>query len=96
MVDKSPFRIRGFAAEDVEIVASFEREIAKISFPDDPIVDLDFYKKNSPDWSITRMRQRSSQPTAADPRVRACAGAPDNRRAAVAAFRASPTKLKSL
>ena len=35
-------------ADDVEIVASFEREIAKISFPDDPIVDLDFYKKTHP------------------------------------------------
>jgi len=45
MTEKPEARLRPLKAEDVEIVASFERDIAKISFPDDPITDLTFYMK---------------------------------------------------
>ena len=45
MIDRPPVRLRPLEAGDVEVVASFEREIAKISFPEDPIVDLGFYVK---------------------------------------------------
>jgi RimJ/RimL family protein N-acetyltransferase len=45
MTEKPKARLRPLKAEDVEIVASFERDIAKISFPDDPITDLTFYMK---------------------------------------------------
>ena len=43
MNDKPPFKMRRLEAKDIETVAGFEREIAKISFPDDPITDLGFY-----------------------------------------------------
>ena len=43
MTQKSPARLRRLEEQDVETVAGFEREIAKISFPDDPITDLKFY-----------------------------------------------------
>ena len=36
-------RLRKLAADDFEVVAGYEAEIAKISFPDDPITDLGFY-----------------------------------------------------
>src|SRR2546430_894900 len=39
------FRLRRLEPRDIGTVASFEREIAKVSFPDDPITDLDFYAK---------------------------------------------------
>jgi len=42
---KAQFELRRLKSSDVETVASFEREIAKISFPDDPITDLGFYAK---------------------------------------------------
>lgn len=45
MTDKPQARLRPLEIRDVEAVASFEREIAKISFPDDPITDLGFYVK---------------------------------------------------
>ena len=45
MTEKPQARIRPLRAEDIETVASFERDIAAISFPDDPITDLAFYKK---------------------------------------------------
>lgn len=45
MTEKPTARLRPLKAEDVETVAAFERDIAKISFPDDPITDLAFYKK---------------------------------------------------
>ncbi|MHB8268861.1 GNAT family N-acetyltransferase [Bradyrhizobium sp.] len=45
MAEKSEARLRQLEVKDVEIVASFEREIAKVSFPDDPITDLGFYTK---------------------------------------------------
>ena len=45
MTEKPKAKLRPLTAEDVEIVASFERDIAAISFPDDPITDLAFYKK---------------------------------------------------
>jgi len=45
MSEKSPARLRPLQVKDVEAVAAFERDIAKISFPDDPITDLDFYIK---------------------------------------------------
>src|SRR5258705_13740920 len=45
MTEKPKARLRPLKAEDVEIVASFERDIGKISFPDDPITDLTFYMK---------------------------------------------------
>ena len=43
MADKPPFKLRPLERKDLEAVAAFEREIAKISFPDDPITDLGFY-----------------------------------------------------
>src|SRR5437899_7822608 len=45
MTDKPEARLRPLQLKDVEAVAAFEREIAKVSFPDDPITDLDFYIK---------------------------------------------------
>jgi RimJ/RimL family protein N-acetyltransferase len=45
MTDKSEVRLRPLQARDVETVASYERDIAKISFPDDPITDFNFYVK---------------------------------------------------
>src|SRR4051794_784407 len=45
MTDKKEVRLRPLQLKDVEAVASYEREIAKISFPDDPITNLDFYIK---------------------------------------------------
>ena len=45
MTEKPKAKLRPLKAEDVEIVAGFERDIAAISFPDDPITDLAFYKK---------------------------------------------------
>jgi ribosomal protein S18 acetylase RimI-like enzyme len=45
MQQAQTFRIRPLQERDLEAVAGFEREIAKISFPDDPITDLGFYVK---------------------------------------------------
>jgi RimJ/RimL family protein N-acetyltransferase len=45
MPEARPYRLRPLEARDLEAVAAFEREIARISFPDDPITDLDFYVK---------------------------------------------------
>jgi len=45
MTDKPQAWLRPLEIRDVEAVASYEREIAKISFPDDPITDLGFYVK---------------------------------------------------
>jgi len=45
MTEKPKARLRPLRIEDIEIVASFERDIAKVSFPDDPITDLGFYMK---------------------------------------------------
>lgn len=45
MTEKPEARLRPLQVKDVEAVASFERDIARISFPDDPITDLDFYMK---------------------------------------------------
>ena len=45
MSEKPSFRLRPLEERDLEAVAVFEGEIAKISFPDDPITDLDFYIK---------------------------------------------------
>ena len=45
MTEKPKARLRPLRTEDIEIVASFERDIAKISFPDDPVTDLAFYMK---------------------------------------------------
>ena len=45
MTEKPQASLRPLDARDVEIVATFEREIAKVSFPDDPITDLGFYAK---------------------------------------------------
>jgi RimJ/RimL family protein N-acetyltransferase len=45
MVEKRPVRLRRLQQSDIEAVAPFEREIAKVSFPDDPITDLGFYVK---------------------------------------------------
>jgi len=44
-MNERKFRLRRFEPRDIETVASFESEIAKISFPDDPITDLAFYAK---------------------------------------------------
>jgi ribosomal protein S18 acetylase RimI-like enzyme len=43
MTQERPYRLRRLETSDLETVASFECEIAKISFPDDPITDLNFY-----------------------------------------------------
>jgi L-amino acid N-acyltransferase YncA len=40
-----PVEIRRLAPGDVDAIAFFESEIAKISFPDQPITDLKFYAK---------------------------------------------------
>ena len=45
MSDKPSFRLRPLEEKDLETVAVFEGEIAKISFPDDPITDVGFYVK---------------------------------------------------
>ena len=45
MSDKPTFRLRPLEEKDLEAVAVFEGEIAKISFPDDPITDINFYVK---------------------------------------------------
>ncbi len=37
--------LRRLAPDDVPVVAQFEREIAEISFPDDPVTDLAFYER---------------------------------------------------
>ena len=41
----TPFTIRPLERRDVETVATFEREIALASFPEDPVTDLSFYAK---------------------------------------------------
>jgi ribosomal protein S18 acetylase RimI-like enzyme len=43
MSDRPHARLRRLEERDIETVAGFEREIAKISFPDDPVTDLEFY-----------------------------------------------------
>ena len=45
MSEKPNFRLRPLEEKDLETVAAFEGEIAKISFPDDPITDIGFYVK---------------------------------------------------
>lgn len=45
MSEKPSFRLRPLEEKDLETVAGFEGEIAKISFPDDPITDTRFYVK---------------------------------------------------
>jgi RimJ/RimL family protein N-acetyltransferase len=45
MQQESSFRLRSLEERDLEAVARFESEIAKISFPEDPITDLGFYVK---------------------------------------------------
>ena len=45
MSDKPTFRLRPLEEKDLAAVAVFEGEIAKISFPDDPITDTNFYVK---------------------------------------------------
>jgi hypothetical protein len=64
MTEKPKARLRPLKAEDVEIVASFERDIAKISFPDDPITDLTFYMKKVGKLSMTATPRLSSRTTA--------------------------------
>lgn len=45
MVEKKQARLRPLARADLERIAFMESEIAKVSFPDDPITDLSFYVK---------------------------------------------------
>lgn len=45
MSEKPTFRLRPLEEKDLETVAVFEGEIAKMSFPDDPITDTRFYVK---------------------------------------------------
>jgi RimJ/RimL family protein N-acetyltransferase len=45
MSERPTFRLRPLEEKDLETVAVFEGEIAKISFPDDPITDVGFYVK---------------------------------------------------
>jgi RimJ/RimL family protein N-acetyltransferase len=47
MADRPADRVvlRRLQPEDVATVARFEREIAEISFPDDPVTDLAFYER---------------------------------------------------
>jgi ribosomal protein S18 acetylase RimI-like enzyme len=42
--EMKPFKMRPLEARDIPRVAFFEAEIAKVSFPDDPITDLGFYE----------------------------------------------------
>jgi ribosomal protein S18 acetylase RimI-like enzyme len=44
-MSEKPYRLRPLKEKDLETVAVFESEIAKISFPDDPVTDLQFYVK---------------------------------------------------
>ena len=37
--------LRRLRPEDVPVISQFEREIAEISFPDDPVTDLAFYER---------------------------------------------------
>src|SRR5580693_4301182 len=37
--------LRRLEPEDVPVIAQFEREIAEISFPEDPVTDLAFYER---------------------------------------------------
>src|SRR4029077_5164118 len=37
--------LRRLAPDDISVVAQFEREIAEISFPDDPVTDPAFYER---------------------------------------------------
>jgi GNAT superfamily N-acetyltransferase len=37
--------LRRLMPEDVPVIAAFEREIAEISFPDDPVTDFAFYER---------------------------------------------------
>src|SRR5215471_232633 len=50
MTGTATFRLRPLEPRDVDTVAHFEREIAKVSFPDDPITDLGFYAKKVTQW----------------------------------------------
>ncbi|WP_152647717.1 GNAT family N-acetyltransferase, partial [Rhodopseudomonas palustris] len=43
--EKPQARLRPLRRDDFERIAFFESEIAKVSFPDDPITDLGFYAK---------------------------------------------------
>jgi RimJ/RimL family protein N-acetyltransferase len=45
MARATSYRLRSLEEKDLETVATFEREIAKVSFPDDPITDIHFYVK---------------------------------------------------
>ena len=47
MTEKAPDTVvlRRLKTEDVAAIAQFEREIAEISFPDDPVTDLAFYER---------------------------------------------------
>lgn len=42
---KPQLTVRHLRAEDVPTVAEYERDIACISFPEDPVTDLDFYAR---------------------------------------------------
>jgi GNAT superfamily N-acetyltransferase len=46
--------LRRLRPEDVPVIARFEREIAEISFPDDPVTELSFYER--------RLRQAVTDP----------------------------------
>ncbi|HYW61393.1 MAG TPA: GNAT family N-acetyltransferase [Xanthobacteraceae bacterium] len=45
MADTPAVVLRRLKPEDVPAIARFEREIAEISFPDDPVTDLAFYER---------------------------------------------------
>ena len=45
MADATAVKLRPLEERDIATVAAFECEIAKISFPDDPITDLEFYAR---------------------------------------------------
>jgi GNAT superfamily N-acetyltransferase len=46
--------LRRLQSEDVPVIAQFEREIAGISFPDDPVTDMAFYER--------KLRQAATDP----------------------------------
>jgi GNAT superfamily N-acetyltransferase len=56
MADNAADRVtlRRLKTEDVPVIARFEREIAMISFPDDPVTELAFYER--------RLRQALTDP----------------------------------
>lgn len=50
MSETAKFRLRPMEEKDIATVAGFEAEIAKVSFPEDPITDHAFYARKLTQW----------------------------------------------